>query len=142
MSTYYWLCKQGCQWYTSDSYHEEVVDNGRNGTISSFDTLNTALELGDNDAFCMFALHKWDLGNDIYSVTFKLKPARTAVQPAQLYIWGHHAGGTDRYFLVVVTGNSALHLNAQARPDSWNQKGGPYPNVDSTVIKAVANQMT
>lgn len=147
MSAYYWLCRANCTWATSDSYQLAVTGNGVSGRIIDFNNLNTAIVLSDTDVFCMYALNVWDLRkdqNDWGGLRFRLTAPipRPGSPTPQLYIWGHHAGGSGRYFLVVVTDGSPIHTFANARPHSWNQKGGPYAFVDCTTIKTVATAMS
>ncbi len=138
---YFWMCTQGCTWRRSDDYQAAIQANGSWGNIASFAPLNIHILLRDSDVFCMFALFKNDLYNDIYSQQFALTPA-PAPNGQNLFIWGHHAGGSGRYFLTVVTDGSAIHTTANMRPDSWVQKGGPYPRVNHVQIRAVLDTMS
>jgi hypothetical protein len=137
MSTYFWLCKAGCTWRTSDKYSSEIRSSGVRGMLQDFDVYNTALSLGDNDAFCLEGLGKaelsWDFGHGT-AASFSLQTARAG---GSLYVWGHHAGFSDLWYVVIVSDQSAVNLNPMARPKSWTQKGGPFQSVKFSQFRGV-----
>ena len=138
MSAYFWLCTTGCQWQSRDDY-QMAVTQGFTGTLSA-SPYTRPIDLGINDAFCMFALHKNELqGGNVYSAAFALKPKSPSIA---LYLWGHHDGTNGRYFLMIVGNQSSMHLNAQARPPEFKQKGGPYTTFIYTDIQSVAGNMS
>jgi hypothetical protein len=127
VSTWFWLCRANCQWGTSSNFHQEIRANGVYGKLRDFSALSRQITLGDDDVFCIEALNKPDLLNDLsIGARFGISPAMVG---RNLYLWGHHTAHWDLVYLVVVTDHSALHLNPRARPQSWKQKAGPLAQV-------------
>jgi hypothetical protein len=132
MTSWFWMCPDGCWWKDSTEYSRAIRANGERGRLSSFDTLDKRRTLKDKEIFCMEGLAKGELAYDLTSIKFALTPPPNGV----LYVWGHTSGLTDLVHLVVATGNSAM-ANPTMLPDDWSQKGGPYQSVTFAVLQQV-----